>query len=170
MCKKLSFIILVLLILTATTNIPFQETAAYGKANRDNPQNRGRDCCHPEIIEVLRARARELEQRKLELDKREKDLELLKNDIEGKLEELRKLQKELEGPVSEAIEEKKTKFKHIVKVYSSMDAARAAMLLDRMKKKEVAAILAAMKSKKAAAILANMDPAKAAEISAMISE
>lgn len=128
------------------------------------------DCCHPEIVETLRARILELDKREKELDKREKDLDLIKSDIEAKLDELKKLQKKLEAPVKKALVDKENNFNHLVKVYGAMDPARAAVLLDRMDEDKVSRILAAMKSKKVAAIFASMDPVKAARISAMITK
>jgi flagellar motility protein MotE (MotC chaperone) len=128
------------------------------------------DCCHPELVEILNARKRELDQRAAELDRRERELDLVRDDIEAKIAELKALLKKLKGPVDNALAEREKNFKHLVGVYGKMDPARAAALLDRMKEKDVARLLAAMKAKQVAAIFANMDPARAARISAMISE
>lgn len=148
------------------------EAAAAGTAGKKGglQGSGGDDCCNPELIDVLNARMRELDKRSEELDRRERDLDLVKTDIETKISQLKELQKKLEGPVNKAVEDKEKNFQHLVGVYSKMDPARAAILLDRMSEDEVARILAAMKSKKVAAIFSNMDPVKAAKISAMISK
>ncbi len=124
--------------------------------------------CRPELLSVIRARARELEKRKAELDKREKDLQVLKDDIQAMLEELKKLQQELQGPVKKARKESEIRFQHLVGVYSSMEPGRAAALLGKMDEDTVTRIFASMKSKKVAAIMALMDPDTAASISARL--
>ena len=128
------------------------------------------DGCRPELLSVIRARARELEGRSAELDRREKDLELLKNDIETMLQELKKLQSQLGGPVKKAQKDSELRFQHLVGVYSSMEPGRAAALLGKMDEKTVTRIFASMKSKKVAAIMALMDPETAASISARLTE
>ncbi len=125
--------------------------------------------CAPQLLDILKARVRELDARKAELDKKEADLKLLKTDIEEKLNELKALQQRLEGPLKKARAEQKARFQHLVGVYGSMDPARAAALLDKMSEETVAHLFAAMKSKKVAKILALMDPDKAAKISSLLS-
>ncbi len=124
--------------------------------------------CRPELLSVIRARARELEKRKAELDKREKDLQILQDDIRTMLAELKKLQQELKGPVKKARKESEARFQHLVGVYSSMEPGRAAALLGKMDEDTVTRIFASMKSKKVAAIMALMDPETAASISARL--
>ncbi len=131
----------------------------------DEPESK----CSPQVLDILKARVRELDERKAELDKRAADLNLLKTDIEEKLNELKALQQRLEGPLKKAKSEQKARFQHLVGVYSSMDPARAAALLDKMTEDTVAHLFAAMKSKKVAKILALMDPNKAAKISSLLS-
>ena len=161
----------------STGGLPFSllqttEVIAAGSADKKGGYNESGvdDCCNPELIDILNARMRELDKRSEELDRRERELDLVKSDIEEKFAQLKELQKKLEDPVNKAVEDKEKNFQHLVGVYSKMDPAQAAVLLDRMSEQEVARILAAMKSKKVAAIFSSMDPVKAAKISAMISE
>ena len=135
-----------------------------------DPAAAGDDGCHPELISVIQARARELEKRSAEIDRREKDLELLKTDIETMLQELKKLQARLGGPVKKAQKDSELRFQHLVGVYSSMEPGRAAALLGKMDEKTVTRIFASMKSKKVAAIMALMDPETAASISARLTQ
>lgn len=124
--------------------------------------------CRPELIDVLKARARELDKRKTELDRREKDIELLKGEVETMLKELKKLQQQLGTPIKKAQKASEERFQHLVGVYSSMEPGRAAALLGKMDEKTVTRIFASMKSKKVAAIMALMDPDTAASISARL--
>ncbi len=125
--------------------------------------------CNPEVLEILRAEARQWKQKKRELDAKEKDLGLLKSEIDERLKELKNLQARLEGPVKKAKASYEAKFQHLVGVYSSMEPARAAALLDKMDEAMVAKIFGSMKSKKVAKILALMEPEKAARISSTLS-
>ncbi len=124
--------------------------------------------CRPELIDVVKARARELEKRKAELDARERELELLKGEIETMIKELKKLQQQLGTPIKKAKKESEQRFQHLVGVYSSMEPGRAAALLGKMDEDTVTRIFASMKSKKVAAIMALMDPDTAASISARL--
>ncbi len=128
------------------------------------------EACRPELLSVIRSRARELDRRSAELDRQQKDLELLKSDIEQKLAQLKKLQAQLEGPIKKAQKDSELRFQHLVGVYSSMEPGRAAALLGKMDEKTVTRIFASMKSKKVAAIMALMDPETAASISARLTK
>jgi len=121
--------------------------------------------CHPELLTLLRNRIHELDEREKRLDAREKDLKFLEQDIEQKIKQLGKLQRELEGPVKKRRIEEQAKLQHLAGVYSSMEPARAAALLDRLDDETVTKLFSIMKSKKVAGILANMSPEKAARIS-----
>ncbi len=125
--------------------------------------------CNPEVLEIIRAEARQWDDKKRLLDSREKDLDMLKAEIEKRLDELKMLQTRLEEPLKKAKASYDNRFQHLVGVYSSMDPARAASLLDQLDEATVAKIFEAMKSKKVARILALMNSEKAAKISNILS-
>jgi flagellar motility protein MotE (MotC chaperone) len=126
--------------------------------------------CETEAVELLRARLREVNERQAELEQQAKDLALLKGEIEERIKELKDLQSRLEGPAKAANDDYQARLEHLVGVYSSMEPASAATLLDKLDDATVVKIFAAMKSKKVAPILALMDTEKAARISSALSK
>ena len=60
---------------------------------------------------------------------------------------------------------KDTKITHLVALYSSMEPARAAVIMDKLNMDTIVRILSNMKGKVAGQILAAMDPEKGATIS-----
>jgi flagellar motility protein MotE (MotC chaperone) len=125
--------------------------------------------CEIETMELLRVRLREVDDRQAVLERQAKDLELLKSEIEDRIRELKDLQSRLEGPAKGAKDDYQARFEHLVGVYSSMEPASAAALLDKLEDMTVVKIFAAMKSKKVAMILALIDAEKAARISSALS-
>jgi len=122
------------------------------------------------VLAILQAKLRDLEEREQKLEKREADLKLLEQEIEKRLKELKTLQSALEGPVKKANAEYQGRFQHLVGVYSSMEPQRAAILLSKMDEATVERLFANMKSKKVAKILSFMEPDKAARISSSLTK
>jgi len=120
--------------------------------------------------DILMARLRRLKEREADLDQREKNLEMLKREIENRIEEMKRLQAVLETRVRQAKAQEDARFQHLVGVYSAMQPARAAALLNKMDDSTVVKIFAMMKSRKVAAILALMEPEKAARISSALTK
>ena len=113
--------------------------------------------------EKLRAKEQELKRKEQELKKLEKK-------IEKKLLEQKQLAKKLEQLINRAEVLKNKKIKHLVQVYSNMDPARAAKVLETLDKQLAVKIMAGMKGRIAGEILTNMDPKKAAELSEALTE
>ncbi len=121
-----------------------------------------------QVLAILQAKLRNLEEREQKLEKREADLKLLEQAIDKRIKELKSLQTALEGPVKKANAEYQERFRHLVGVYSSMEPQRAAILLSKMDEATVERLFANMKSKKVAKILSFMEPDKAARISSSL--
>ncbi len=123
---------------------------------------------------MLRKREEELREREAELKKREEELLPLKKEIDAKIEELNELQTRLTlfakdlADREEAL--KDSKITHLVALYSSMEPARAAVIMDRLNMDTIVRILSNMKGKVAGQILAAMDPGKGATISERLSK
>ncbi|GEM_PF-4870679 len=121
--------------------------------------------CSQELVDLLNARAAEMDAREEKIRKREQELKLLQEEILEKIKLLKKMQRQLEGPIKKRAAEEEAKLQHLAGVYSSMDPGRAAALLNKLDDETVTKLFSIMKSKKVAAILANMEPEKAARIS-----
>ena len=93
---------------------------------------------------------------------------------DAKIEELNELQTRLTlfakdlADREEAL--KDSKITHLVALYSSMEPARAAVIMDRLNMDTIVRILSNMKGKVAGQILAAMDPGKGATISERLSK
>jgi len=106
-----------------------------------------------------------LRAKEAELKRKERALKELEAKIDKKLEEEKKLAKKLEELIQKADVLKDKKIKHLVNVYSNMEPARAAKVLETLDKELAVKILAGMKGRIAGEILTNMDPKKAAALS-----
>lgn len=122
-----------------------------------------------EMRRALRKKEEELEKREAELSRREEELVPLKNEIDSKIEELNDLQARLTLFAKDLAEREQAlndaKIGHLVSLYSSMEAGRAAVIMDKLHIDTIVLILANMKGKSAGQILAMMDPEKGALIS-----
>jgi flagellar motility protein MotE (MotC chaperone) len=152
------------------TDSPLGGNEAAGDTATMRAASPGAAACETETMELLRVRLREVNDRQAVLERQAKDLELLKSEIEDRIRELKALQSRLEGPARGANDDYQARFEHLVGVYSSMEPASAAALLDKLEDMTVVKIFAAMKSKKVAQILALMDVEKAARISSTLSK
>ncbi|WP_459892661.1 MotE family protein [Desulfothermus okinawensis] len=111
-----------------------------------------------------------LRAKEAELKLKEEQLKKLEKKIEQKLQEQKKLAWKIEELIKKAEVLKNKKIKHLVQVYSNMDPARAAKVLETLDKQLAVKILAGMKGRTAGEILTNMDPKKAAELSEALTE
>lgn len=122
-----------------------------------------------ELKRALRKKEEELKEREAELSRREEDLIPLKNEVDAKIEELNDLQARLTLFAKDLAEREQAlndaKIEHLVSLYSSMEAGRAAVIMDKLHIDTIVLILANMKGKSAGQILARMDPEKGALIS-----
>jgi len=114
-------------------------------------------------------RAQELKAKELELQKREEALLPLKIEIEEKLAELNELQLRLTAYAKKLADREKamedSKMGHLVTLYSAMEPAKAAAIMNKLKIPTVVLILRHMKGKSAGQVLAMMNPERGAVIS-----
>ncbi|MGR3292809.1 MAG: magnesium transporter MgtE N-terminal domain-containing protein [Candidatus Scalindua sp.] len=113
------------------------------------------------------------------LSKEEREIEAFKADVENRKKEMTTMRKELDGALllisRERIdldrdlivfdESERKNLKRLADIYSSMDALKAAEVLNKLKNDTSAKILTGMQSKKSAKILSEFDPTVAAAIS-----
>ena len=126
------------------------------------------------LKQSLRIREKELSEKETELKKKETQLNLLQEEIDTRFAEVNDLQNTLNAQAIKLAEREKalqdTKITHLVKTYSSMEADKAAAILDKLQLDIVVRILGNMKGKDAGGILAMMTPDKGALISERLSE
>jgi flagellar motility protein MotE (MotC chaperone) len=126
------------------------------------------------LEQSLRKKEKELMQKEAELKKMETELMPLREEIDSRMAELNELQNTLTAYSKSLAEREKVmqdaKIAHLVKLYSSMEAKKAADILDRLQIDTVVRILGNMKGKEAGGILAMMPPDKGAIISEKLSE
>ena len=118
---------------------------------------------------MLRKKEEELREKEAELKKREEELLPLQKEINSKIEELNELQTRLTLYAKDLADReealKDTKVTHLVALFSSMEPARAAVIMDKLNMDTIVRILSNMKGKVAGQILAAMAPEKGATIS-----
>ena len=121
----------------------------------------------------LKEREKALSEKEAELKKMEAQLLPLKEEINTRMAELNDLQNSLAAEAKKLAEKEKAmqdaKITHLVKLYSSMEAGKAAAILDKLNIETVVRILGNMRGKSAGAILAMMTPNKGAIISERLS-
>ncbi len=127
-----------------------------------------------DILAAVKAKEQALAEKEQLLDKREKELEPLKLEIERKLAELNELQATLTDFAKKladrenALEDKK--MAHLVALYSGMEPAKAAAIMDQLKIETIVRILRQMKGKSAGQIMGMMKPERGAIISEKLSQ
>jgi flagellar motility protein MotE (MotC chaperone) len=122
----------------------------------------------------LKKKELELKERESAVQRKEQELAPLQAEVDAKIEQLNELQVKLTAMAKELAEKEQTakdeKITHLVALYSSMDAAKAAKILDKLNTDIVVRILANMKGKSAGQILAAMSTDKGAIISESLSK
>jgi flagellar motility protein MotE (MotC chaperone) len=122
----------------------------------------------------LKKKEQELKDREAAVARKEQQLAPLQADVDAKISQLNELQTKLTAMARELAEKeqgaKDEKITHLVSLYSSMDAGKAAKILDKLDTDIVVRILANMKGKSAGLILAAMSADKGAIISQKLSE
>lgn len=118
--------------------------------------------------EALRERELALKVREAELKKKEEELLPLRKDIDEKLGELNELQSKLTAYAKTVADReealKETKLAHLVEVYTAMEPAKAAAIMEKLKLETVVLILRNMKGKPAGQIIALMKPEQGAQV------
>lgn len=123
---------------------------------------------------TIEKRMQELKTKERVLKKREEELVPLKKEIDEKLSELNDLQARLTAYAKELAEREKrlndAKVGHLVAQYTTMEPAKAAAIMEKLKNDIVVKILRHMKGKNAGKIMANMRPERSARITEILSQ
>lgn len=118
--------------------------------------------------EALRDRELALKVREAELKKKEEELVPLKKDIDEKMGELNDLQSRLTAYAKTLADReealKETKLAHLVEVYTAMEPAKAAAIMEKLKLETVVLILRNMKGKPAGQIISLLKPELGAQV------
>lgn len=125
------------------------------------------------LDEKLRKKEKELRDREDRVKKREDELQLLQDKIDARMSELNDLQTKLLDFSKKLAQRenglKDAQMSHLVALYSAMEPAKAAAIMDKLNMKTVVRILKYMKGKNAGNIMAVMPPEKGATISEALS-
>jgi flagellar motility protein MotE (MotC chaperone) len=124
--------------------------------------------------DALAEKEQALKEKEQQLKQQESELLPLKKEIEEKLSQLNELQTNLAAYAKKLAEREKSlqdaKMNHLVDLYSSMEPANAAAIMEKLKIDTVVTILKYMKGKSAGQILAQMKPDIGAAISEKLSQ
>lgn len=123
-----------------------------------------------ETLSILEQRELELKRKEQSLQEQEQHLLQMQKEVEQKLQELIALQKEIHTFRTEKSEAKNANIRSLAQIYGSMKPKEAAKLLENMDEKLVVNLLSTMKANEAAEILAIMDFKKAAKISEALTQ
>jgi flagellar motility protein MotE (MotC chaperone) len=140
--------------------------APAAKAPANNPD--------PTATDASAIQEQALKEREQKLKQQEAALVPLKKEIEEKLAELNELQASLAVYAKKLADREKAlqdaKMNHMVDLYSSMEPANAAAIMEKLKVETVVQILRYMKGKSAGLILGQMKPDTGAAISEKLSQ
>lgn len=117
-----------------------------------------------EMIEAVKKRGQELEQREERVRIEEEKLNSLKAEIDEKINELTKTRKELERVLKDLKAEKQQGMDNLVKVYENMPPEEAASRFEKLDEDMAVRFLMTMKTKSAARILSFVEPSRAAKL------
>jgi flagellar motility protein MotE (MotC chaperone) len=151
-----------------------QERKPAPPPEKDSPE-RGTPQSQKEVTpQSLKERELALRNRELALQKKEEELIPLKRDIDEKLGELNDLQTKLTSYAKTLADRedvlKETKMAHLVELYTAMEPAKAAAIMEKLKMETVVLILRNMKGKSAGAIIALMKPETGAQVVEKLSQ
>lgn len=114
--------------------------------------------------------AQGLLKRQEELDQREQALKQLETDLNARVAKLKDMEKNLRTMLDEAKGVKDQKLKHLIDVYSNMNAKQAAKVLETLDNGIAVKILAGMRGRQAGDVLNNMEAKKAAGLTEMLTK
>ncbi|EFL50677.1 conserved hypothetical protein [Solidesulfovibrio fructosivorans JJ]] len=112
--------------------------------------------------------AQALLKRQDELDQREQALNQLQADLDARVAKLKNMENNIKKMLQEAKGVKDQKLKHLIDVYSNMNAKQAAKVLETLDNNIAVRILAGMRGRQAGDILNNMEAKKAAGLTEML--
>ena len=103
-----------------------------------------------------------------ELDQREQSLKTLEAELGNRMTKLKDMETNLKAMLEEAKGIKDQKLKHLIDVYSNMNAKQAAKVLETLDNAIAVKILAGMRGRQAGDVLNNMEAKKAAGLTEML--
>ena len=106
--------------------------------------------------------------RQAELDQKEQSLKALEADLNTRMAKLKQMETNLRTMLDEAKGIKDQKLKHLIDVYSNMNAKQAAKVLETLDNNIAVKILAGMRGRQAGDVLNNMEAKKAAGLTEML--
>lgn len=114
--------------------------------------------------------AQALQKRAEALDQREQALKALEADLNTRVAKLKDMEASLKKMLDEAKGIKDQKLKHLINVYSNMNAKQAAKVLETLDNTIAVKILAGMRGRQAGDVLNNMEAKKAAGLTEMLTK
>ncbi|EHJ48922.1 hypothetical protein DFW101_2920 [Solidesulfovibrio carbinoliphilus subsp. oakridgensis] len=114
--------------------------------------------------------AQALLKRQDELDQREQALNTLQADLSARVAKLKEMETSIKAMLEEAKGVKDQKLKHLIDVYSNMNAKQAAKVLETLDNNIAVKILAGMRGRGAGEVLNNMEAKKAAGLTEMLTK
>lgn len=114
--------------------------------------------------------AQALFKRQDELDQREQALKALEASLNTRVAKLKEMETSIKKMLEEAKGVKEQKLKHLIDVYSNMNAKQAAKVLETLDNGIAVKILAGMRGRQAGDVLNNMQPKKAAQLTEMLTK
>jgi len=103
-----------------------------------------------------------------ELDQREQALKTLEGELNNRIAKLKEMETSIKAMLEEAKGVKDQKLKHLIDVYSNMNAKQAAKVLETLDNTIAVKILAGMRGRQAGDVLNNMEAKKAAGLTEML--
>ena len=114
--------------------------------------------------------ANALLKRQDELNQREQALKTLEADLNTRVAKLKEMETSIKSMLEEARGVKDQKLKHLIDVYSNMNAKQAAKVLETLDNNIAVKILAGMRGRQAGEVLNNMEAKKAAGLTEMLTK
>lgn len=109
------------------------------------------------LINNLRERQKQLDNREQALKEDERKIEVLKKEVVEKIEALRALEEKMSPALDAKKAEKDKKYRALAKMYEATPNEKAAIIFEKMDRKMAAEIMLRMNSKKAGAVWAEID-------------
>ena len=114
--------------------------------------------------------AQALQKRQEQLDQREQALNTLQTNLNARVERLKEMEASIKKLLEEAKSVKDAKLKHLIDVYSNMNAKQAAKVMETLDNNIAVKILAGMRGRQAGDVLNNMEAKKAAGLTEMLTK
>lgn len=123
-----------------------------------------------DLLQSLRERRKQLEERSRELDLKEKLLEATELRINDKLSEIKTLEQQVSQLLERYSDQEESHIRSLVKIYENMKPKSAAIIFNELELPILLEVIDEMSERKVAPILASMDPLKAKEVTSDLAE